>query len=103
MAPFSAKVRIAATGPDIKVGAQASVLMRPEKVLVGAVASTCENNFESKVTDVIYYGDHLRLLCAVCGHEDFIVKIPNDGEAGRIQVGDSLAVGWRAEASRALQ
>lgn len=92
----------AVVGPDIAVGSKASVLMRPEKVLVGAVAASCENNFESRVTDVIYYGDHLRLLCSVCGHQDFIVKIPNDGEAQRIQVGDALSVGWRAEASRAL-
>lgn len=93
----------AAVAQGVMTGTKVSVLMRPEKVLVGSAAASCENSFEGKVEDVIYYGDHLRLLCSVCGSTDFIVKIPNDGEGRSIHVGDVINVGWRAEACRALQ
>lgn len=93
----------AALGAGVSQGSKVSVLMRPEKILVGGAAAGCENSFSGKVTDVIYYGDHLRLICSVCGSKDFIVKLPNDGEGRRIHVGDVIDVGWRAESCRALQ
>lgn len=93
----------AVAGPGVAPGARASVLMRPEKVLVGGAAASCDNTFPAHVSDLIYYGDHLRLLCKVCGSDDFIVKVPNDGEGRRLHVGDVIDVGWRAEACRALQ
>ncbi|MFM2404422.1 MAG: hypothetical protein RL223_2302 [Pseudomonadota bacterium] len=92
----------AALGPQVRGGAEVTVLMRPERILVGAQAVTCENRFTARVADVIYYGDHLRLVCSVCGREDFIVKLANDGEGRRIHVGDAIELGWRAEACRAL-
>lgn len=93
----------AASGHAMPQGTKVSVLMRPEKVLVGEAATQAENAFTGKVEDVIYYGDHLRLMCNVCGRNDFIVKIPNDGVGRRIHVGDVINVGWRVEACRALQ
>lgn len=93
----------AMAGTGVGAGAAASVLMRPEKVLVGGPAAGCDNSFSGRVEDLIYYGDHLRLLCSVCGTDGFIVKVPNDGEGRRLQVGDVIDVGWRAEACRALQ
>ena len=93
----------AASGHGFELGSKVSVLMRPEKVLVGDAATRADNAFTGKVEDVIYYGDHLRLMCNVCGRSDFIVKLPNDGEGRRIHVGDVIHVGWRIEACRALQ
>ena len=53
--------------------------------------------------DLIYYGDHLRVVMQVCGRDDFIVKLPNDGAARQLRIGDSVNVGWMAAACRALQ
>ena len=55
------------------------------------------------VKDLIYYGDHLRVVMQVCGRDDFIVKLPNDGAARQLRIGDSVNVGWMADACRALQ
>lgn len=92
----------AVVAEGVSSGVKVSVSLRPEKVLVGANAENCENFFKGGVVDIIYYGDHLRLHCDICGKQDFIVKIPNHGEGRRLQVGDALSVGWKAESCRAL-
>ncbi|WP_028998531.1 ABC transporter ATP-binding protein [Azohydromonas australica] len=93
----------AMAGHDITAGSQVTLSLRPERVLLGSQAAGCENVFNAKVKDVIYYGDHLRLVCDANLAGDFIVKVSNDGEGRRIQSGDTLNLGWKAEACCALQ
>jgi putative spermidine/putrescine transport system ATP-binding protein len=38
----------------------------------------------------------------VCGHDDFIVKIPNSAQHAQLKPGETVQVGWLAEDSRAL-
>jgi putative spermidine/putrescine transport system ATP-binding protein len=50
--------------------------IRPERIEVHpAGASPGANSLEAKVGDVIYFGDHLRLRCALPGQVDATVKI----------------------------
>lgn len=93
----------AAAGPGVAVGAAASVSLRPERVAIGEDARRCDNVFHGGVKDLIYYGDHLRIVLALCGRDDFIVKVPNDGVGRRVRVGDAVDVGWMADGCRALQ
>ena len=93
----------ACMGPTIRETGSASISLRPERVAVGELAKSCDNVFQGGVKDLIYYGDHLRVVMQVCGQNDFIVKLPNNGAARELRVGDSVHVGWMAEACRALQ
>ncbi|QCP49059.1 ABC transporter ATP-binding protein [Trinickia violacea] len=93
----------ASTGAVLRASSNACVSLRPERIAIGEHAKTCDNVFSGGVKDLIYYGDHLRLVMQICGRDDFIVKLPNDGAARTLRVGDSVHVGWMAEACRALQ
>lgn len=93
----------AAAGATVSATGKASVSLRPERISVGDLARTCDNVFHGGVKDLIYYGDHLRVVMQVCGRNDFIVKLPNDGAARQLRIGDSVDVGWMADACRALQ
>ncbi|MGT2475356.1 ABC transporter ATP-binding protein [Paraburkholderia terrae] len=93
----------ASAGPAIRASGHASISLRPERISIGDDARRCDNVFQGGVKDLIYYGDHLRVVMQVCGRNDFIVKLPNDGAARQLRIGDSVHVGWMAEACRALQ
>ncbi|HDR9318563.1 TPA: ABC transporter ATP-binding protein [Burkholderia vietnamiensis] len=92
----------ASAGAAIQAAGSANVSLRPERIAVGEQARSCDNVFHGGVKDLIYYGDHLRVVMQVCGRNDFIVKLPNDGDARRLRIGDSVDVGWMADACRAL-
>jgi putative spermidine/putrescine transport system ATP-binding protein len=49
--------------------------IRPERLELTGVLNQA-NTFEATVADVIYFGDHLRLRCAVPGQPDATVKLP---------------------------
>lgn len=92
----------ASIGPGVSVGTTTSVSLRPERISVGESARQCDNVFHGGVKNLIYYGDHLRIVMVVGGEEEFIVKVPNDGVNRKVRVGDGLDVGWMAEGCRAL-
>ena len=47
---------------------------RPERLKLADAAGP--NTFQSKVLDVIYFGDHLRLRCELSGQPDATIKMP---------------------------
>ncbi|WP_321867388.1 ABC transporter ATP-binding protein [Paraburkholderia tropica] len=93
----------ASSGAAIRQTGNARVSLRPERVMIGEQARACDNVFNGGVRDLIYYGDHLRVVMQVCGRNDFIVKLPNDGAARQLRIGDSVDIGWMADSCRALQ
>jgi len=58
------------------VGERATLSLRPERVEVNPEPGKFPNVFDAKVQELIYLGDHIRTRATVCGHDDFIVKIP---------------------------
>ena len=60
------------------------------------------NLFEARVEELIYHADHMRARVRVCGHDDFIVKVPNSAGRVHLRPGERVRVGWRAEDCRAL-
>ena len=60
-----------------------------------------ENKFTASVKELIYLGDHIRIRLNVCGNEDFIVKVANEGTLS-YKEGDSINIGWQARDIRAL-
>ncbi|MCW5663330.1 MAG: ABC transporter ATP-binding protein [Piscinibacter sp.] len=63
---------------DAQVGDKVQASVRPERIVLHAAApSERANVLQAQVADVIYFGDHLRLLCAVGdGQAEATVKLP---------------------------
>ncbi len=83
-------------------GKRTTLSLRPERVAINPEPGQFENNFEAKAIELIYLGDHIRTRMEVCGHDDFIVKIPNSTLHAQFREGDTVKIGWTAEDCRAL-
>ena len=84
------------------VGSDTTLSLRPERVFVKPEEGKCPNVLEAKVEELIYLGDHVRTRISLCGHDDFIVKVPNSAGHVHLEPGDVVKVGWQAEDCRAL-
>jgi putative spermidine/putrescine transport system ATP-binding protein len=85
-----------------QVGERSTISLRPERVVVKPESGSHPNMFEGKVAEIIYLGDHLRTRIELCGHDDFIVKIPNASHHAQLSEGEMVNVGWSIEDCRAL-
>ena len=83
-------------------GGKTTLSLRPERVTVDPPEGSCPNVFEGKVMELIYLGDHIRTRVHVCGHDDFVVKMPNAADHKNLSVGSNVKVGWQAADCRAL-
>ena len=83
-----------------QVGDKSQLSVRPERVNINQNGSA-DNNFKGKVKELIYLGDHIRVRLNVCDNEEFIVKIPNEGNIS-FKEGDNIDVSWQSEDIRAL-
>lgn len=62
---------------DAAEGAQAVACIRPERVsLANGHASGTTNRVTGEVRSLIYFGDHVRMRCALPGQEECFVKMP---------------------------
>lgn len=84
------------------VSKPAMISLRPERVVINPEEGSCPNLANGQVEELIYLGDHIRARVNVCGHDDFIVKVPNSAGHAYLQPGDAVQVGWLAEDARAL-
>lgn len=84
------------------VGTRTTLSLRPERVVVAPPADSLPNIVQAKAEELIYLGDHIRTRFTVCGHDDFIVKIPNSAVHAHLREGDTVNIGWTAEDCRAL-
>ena len=83
------------------VGERTQLSVRPERVSVNIQETSGENNFKGDIKELIYLGDHIRARIEVCGNDEFIVKIPNEGNV-ELKEGASINLNWEAEDIRAL-
>ena len=84
-----------------RIGDRATLAIRPERVAL-ARSSSLANEFEARVEDILFIGDHLRMRLNVCGNTRFIAKIPNTLGHGAVLEGDLVRVGWALMDCRAL-
>ena len=84
------------------VGQRATLSLRPERVAVNPEPGQFQNNFEALALELIYLGDHIRTRMRVCGHDDFVVKIPNSTFHAQMREGDTVSIGWSIDDCRAL-
>ncbi len=84
------------------VGARTLLSLRPESVLLDPPADSVPSRFDARVEELIYLGDHIRVRVDVCGHDDFIIKVPRSESAPRLEVGQTIPIGWKSHDCRAL-
>ncbi|MGY4334764.1 putative spermidine/putrescine transport system ATP-binding protein [Bradyrhizobium sp. LB7.2] len=84
------------------VGRSTVLSLRPERVKFNPTPGSLPNVFSAQVAEVIYLGDHVRTRVSVCGHDDFVVKLPNSEGVVQVEPGAVITVGWKAEDCRAL-
>lgn len=84
------------------VGENSTLSLRPERVELNPDPNAFPNIFEGKVEELIYLGDHIRTRMNVCGHEEFVVKVPNSAAHAKLREGETVKVGWKMEDCRAL-
>ena len=84
------------------VGTTTTLSLRPERVVINPESGSCPNNLVGEVRELIYLGDHIRARLALCGQEEFIVKVPNSSNHSQLAEGESVNVGWYADDCRAL-
>ena len=85
-----------------QAGDRATLSIRPERIVLVADGTDAPNHLPGRVQELIYLGDHIRVRLSVCGNDDFVVKLRNDGSRQTIKVGQDIAVAWATEDCRAL-
>jgi putative spermidine/putrescine transport system ATP-binding protein len=83
------------------IGEKTQLSVRPERVSVNLLQENDENTFSGLVKELIYLGDHIRARLEVCGNDEFIVKIPNEGDL-KIKEKENINLSWSADDIRAL-
>lgn len=84
------------------VGSKTTLSLRPERVTIKPESGQCPNNIHGEVKELIYLGDHIRARLALCGQEEFIVKVPNSSTHTQLKEGEIVDVGWLTSDCRAL-
>ena len=84
------------------VGERTTLSLRPESVRIDPPTEGFPDRFEAQIKELIYMGDHTRVRVNVCGHDDFIIKVPRTHGAPKVAVGETRVVGWHPRDCRAL-
>jgi putative spermidine/putrescine transport system ATP-binding protein len=86
----------------LRIGSETTLSLRPERVRIGGAADAGGNEFDGRVEELIYLGDHTRVRASLLGRDDFLIKVPiGQGEAS-LAPGTPIRVTWLPEDCRAL-
>ncbi|WP_354124745.1 ABC transporter ATP-binding protein [Bradyrhizobium sp. LA6.10] len=84
------------------VGRPTVLSLRPERVKLNPPPGSLPNTFSARIAELIYLGDHLRARVSVCGHDDFVIKLPNSEGVVQLEPGTTVTIGWKTEDCLAL-
>ena len=82
-----------------RAGDRAYLVVRPECIRIGAHAATGTNLLDGVVERVIYVGDVSRVLVTLRSGQTVTAKVQNSGDAGTIEVGESVGIAWDSQAT----
>ena len=82
-------------------GERTTLSLRPERVEFDP-PETLDNVVEGRIREIIYLGDHLRVVMHVAGNPEFVVKVRNRGDRRPLEAGQMHRVGWAAADCKAL-
>jgi len=83
------------------IGDRTTISLRPERVEVEPEVSM-DNMLSGKISEILYLGDHLRIVMEVAGNKEFIAKVRNRGELRPLKKDQTITVGWAAGDCKAL-
>lgn len=83
------------------VGDKTTISLRPERV-EAYDNSDMDNIVEGKIKEILYLGDHLRVVMDVAGNPDFIVKVRNKAGGWDLKEGQTIKIGWHSTDCKAL-
>lgn len=83
------------------VGQKTTMSLRPERVEFDP-ETPMDNILKGTIKEVIYLGDHLRVVMSVAGNEKFIVKVRNRADQRTLETGRVHEIGWSAADCKAL-
>jgi len=93
---------VATSAPNVSAGDRVSLSLRPECIELSPTESCGMNLAKVVIKDVIYHGDHIRLMARGCGNNDLMLKVKNGGSALLLRPNSEITVGWRPQDCRAL-
>ena len=85
-----------------KPGDATTLSIRPERIAVAPRPGLYTNEFDARIQDITFVGDHLRIRVEACGRKDFVAKIPNMVGHGAVLVGDTIRIGFTPTDCRVL-
>lgn len=84
-------------------GKKISLCIRPERIRVNANPLTAgSEQVRARIQQVIYLGDHVRMMTEVAGQSPFMVKLPASEIQPHWKPGTELLLSWQPEHLRAL-
>jgi putative spermidine/putrescine transport system ATP-binding protein len=92
----------AQTGKVSGVGSRTMLSVRPERVQLNGAGEHCTNQFDARVKELIYLGDHVRIRLDLAGQHEFMAKAPVSHLDHRLVAGENIRVGIEVEHVRAL-
>lgn len=84
-------------------GERTTLSIRPEKISIQPDDESCDNQIEGVLRELIYHGDHYRLVVDVELVGQFVVKVPNDNRTHlNLIPGTVCRIGWQSTDCHAL-
>lgn len=86
-----------------RIGEPTQLSIRPEKISVASEKQNFDNVVTGVLKELIYHGDHHRLVVSIAAVGDLVVKVTNDSHVHQVfNVGGSLTLGWNSQDCHAL-
>lgn len=89
---------VAAPGAELTAGCEVRLAIRPEQIVFLGPQDTSDNVVEGVIEDVVYLGEAYRCLVRCTQGELLCVKTQNPRGAGNPRHGQTVRLGWRADA-----
>lgn len=78
-----------------EIGEAVTLMVRPEDVQIAATGAA--NAFTAKITDTVYYGDHLRLIFGTDTEEALTTRVQNHDMSADLHDGVEVTLSWKPE------
>lgn len=100
LADFDTEMRAVSTERR-QIGDAVKLMVRPERVRL--VEEGSANAFSSKVTDTIYYGDHVRLVFGPNPQNALSIRVAHDSQDRQWAKGDAVTLTWEPRSAIVFQ
>ena len=85
-------------------GQRVTACVRPERIRLVAGTEQASNALRATVSDLIYFGDHVRVRCALPQQDDCFVKLAlNDNALPQLRTGSPVVLGIEPDRLRVFQ